>query len=129
MALHLGTSDPSGFFAGRSLAAHGVWLSEPDMAILADQDVAVAHCPQSNAKLASGVARPADMLAAGIRVGLGTDGPASNNDLDLWGLVGRLMHLAGQTNLASQCAARTLSSTIDPGGPDPIPCRCTPILT
>ncbi len=73
-----------GVFDGRALAAHSIWLSPEDMAIYRDLDVAVAHCPQSNAKLASGVAPLAELLARGIRVGLGTDGPASNNDLDLW---------------------------------------------
>jgi 5-methylthioadenosine/S-adenosylhomocysteine deaminase len=73
-----------GVLDGRVLAAHSVWLSPADMAIYQSHDVAVAHCPQSNAKLASGVAPLVDFLARGIRVGLGTDGPASNNDLDLW---------------------------------------------
>ncbi len=74
----------AGVFDGRVLAAHSIWLSEEDIATYAAADVAVAHCPQSNAKLASGIAPVVDLLAAGVRVGLGTDGPASNNDLDLW---------------------------------------------
>lgn len=74
----------TGIFAGRVLAAHAVWLTDEDIAVLARHQVAVAHCPQSNAKLGSGVARLADLIGAGVVVGLGTDGPASNNDLDLW---------------------------------------------
>ncbi len=74
----------AGVLEGRVLAAHSIWLSEGDLALYAEHDVAVAHCPQSNAKLACGVAPLAAFLARGIRVGLGTDGPASNNDLDLW---------------------------------------------
>jgi 5-methylthioadenosine/S-adenosylhomocysteine deaminase len=74
----------AGVFDGRVLAAHSIWLSDRDIELYRRHDIAVAHCPQSNAKLASGVARLVDLLAAGIRVGLGTDGPASNNDLDLW---------------------------------------------
>jgi 5-methylthioadenosine/S-adenosylhomocysteine deaminase len=73
-----------GVFEGRVLAAHCIWLSAQDIATLEAEDVAVAHCPQSNAKLASGIAPLVDLIARGIRVGLGTDGPASNNDLDLW---------------------------------------------
>ncbi len=72
------------FDGNRVLAAHGVWLSDADLALLASHDVAIAHCPGSNAKLASGIARLVPMLRAGLRVGLGTDGPASNDDLDLW---------------------------------------------
>ncbi|MFL6127994.1 MAG: amidohydrolase family protein [Mycobacteriales bacterium] len=72
------------FDVERVLAAHGVWLSRDDVSLLADRGVAVAHCPGSNAKLASGTARVCELLRAGVRVGLGTDGPASNNDLDLW---------------------------------------------
>jgi 5-methylthioadenosine/S-adenosylhomocysteine deaminase len=74
----------AGVFDGRVLAAHSIWLSPDDLTIYRQHDVAVAHCPQSNAKLASGVAPLVEFLDRGIRVGLGTDGPASNNDLDLW---------------------------------------------
>jgi len=72
------------FDVDRVLAAHGVWLSDVDVALLARSGVAVAHCPGSNAKLASGTARVVALLRAGVPVGLGTDGPASNNDLDMW---------------------------------------------
>ena len=73
-----------GVFDGPVLAAHSIWLDEADMDLLAEYGVAVAHCPGSNGKLGSGVARLAELLARGIRVGLGTDGPASNDDLHLW---------------------------------------------
>ena len=73
-----------GLFDVPVLAAHSIWLSDADLDLYRHHDVAVAHCPQSNGKLGSGVARVADMLALGIRVGLGTDGPASNDNLDLW---------------------------------------------
>jgi 5-methylthioadenosine/S-adenosylhomocysteine deaminase len=74
----------AGVLDARVLAAHSIWLTDADLDLYATHDVAVAHCPQSNAKLASGVARLEDMLARGLRVGVATDGPASNNDLDLW---------------------------------------------
>ncbi len=68
---------------GRVLAAHCVHMDDGDLELWQEYDVAVAHCPASNAKLASGTARLRDMLDRGIRVGLGTDGPASNDGLDL----------------------------------------------
>ena len=66
------------------LAAHCIWVDYTDMKILADRQVGCAHNPSSNMMLASGVAPVVDERAAGMRVGLGTDGPAgSNNDLDM----------------------------------------------
>ncbi|MCI2418887.1 amidohydrolase [Saccharopolyspora sp. K220] len=73
-----------GVLDGRVLAAHGVHLSDADIELFARRQVGVAHCPGSNAKLASGTARLVDLLAAGVPVGLGTDGPSSNDDIDLW---------------------------------------------
>jgi 5-methylthioadenosine/S-adenosylhomocysteine deaminase len=73
-----------GVFEGRVLAAHAVWLDNDDLALLAGHDVAVAHCPGSNGKLGSGIAPLRALLDRGVRVGLGTDGPASNDDLHLW---------------------------------------------
>jgi len=73
-----------GVFDGRTVAAHAVWVDDADLAILKARGVGVAHCPSSNMKLASGVAPVVKMLALGLAVGLGTDGPAgSNNDFDL----------------------------------------------
>lgn len=78
------TLDSLGFFRGRTLAAHGVWLDAKDMDTLKGRGVSVAHCPSSNMKLASGAAPVVEMLKRGIAVGLGPDGPAgSNNDFDL----------------------------------------------
>ncbi len=66
------------------LAAHCIWVDYTDMKILADRQVGCVHNPSSNMMLASGVAPVVDQRAAGMRVGLGTDGPAgSNNDLDM----------------------------------------------
>jgi len=73
-----------GLLGNRVLAAHTVHLSDVDIALFARYGVGVAHCPGSNSKLASGIARLADLRAASVAVGLGTDGPASNDDLDLW---------------------------------------------
>jgi 5-methylthioadenosine/S-adenosylhomocysteine deaminase len=66
------------------LAAHGVWLSAADIQILAKRKVGVSHNPESNMKLASGVAKVPALRKAGVNVGLGTDGAASNNDLDMF---------------------------------------------
>lgn len=73
-----------GILSPRLLAAHVVWPTEDEIAFLARHNVGVAHCPQSNMKVAAGIAPVPTMTAAGVAVGIGTDGAASNNDLNLW---------------------------------------------
>jgi len=68
----------------RFLAFHGVFLPEEDIRLFADKGCSVIHTPESNMKLAAGVAPVPDMLALGVTVGLGTDGCASNNNLDMF---------------------------------------------
>jgi 5-methylthioadenosine/S-adenosylhomocysteine deaminase len=73
-----------GFLSDRVIAAHMVWPSDGEIGILKRTGVGVVHNPQSNMKLASGVAPVPKMMAEGVKVGLGTDGAASNNDLSMW---------------------------------------------
>lgn len=75
--------DDIGFFGRDVIIAHGVWLDSRDIQILARHGVTVAHNPASNMKLASGVMPLQRLLNAGVNVGLGTDGSASNNNLDM----------------------------------------------
>lgn len=73
-----------GVFDRPTLIAHGVHLTDEELDILAEHQVHVSHNPGSNLKLASGVARVPEMISKGIRVSLGTDGAASNNNLDMF---------------------------------------------
>jgi 5-methylthioadenosine/S-adenosylhomocysteine deaminase len=70
--------------AHRVLLAHGVWLDDSEIAILADRDIGIVHNPVSNMKLASGAAPVEKLLSAGIAVGLGSDGEKENNNLDMF---------------------------------------------
>ncbi len=72
-----------GVFDVPTIAAHCLFVSDEDISILADKGVTVPHCPKTYLKLAMGIARVPEMLARGVNVALGTDGPASNNTLDL----------------------------------------------
>lgn len=72
------------FFNDRTIAAHVIQANAAELDILKRYNVGIAHNPQSNMKLAAGVAPVPLMLQKGLSVGLGTDGPASNNDLSLW---------------------------------------------
>jgi len=73
-----------GFLTNRTIAAHVIQANTSELAILKRRGVGIAHNPQSNMKLAAGVAPVPEMLKLGLSVGLGTDGAASNNDLNLW---------------------------------------------
>ncbi|MGA7614185.1 MAG: amidohydrolase [Thermoanaerobaculia bacterium] len=72
--------DSLGFLGPDVIAAHGIWLTDDEMKELAAKGVSVAHCPQSNMMLASGVAPVVALRKAGVNVALGTDGPAGSND-------------------------------------------------
>ena len=91
-------SDLGFFECPRVLIAHAVWLDDAEVELIARHPVAVAHNPVSNMKLASGIAPVAEMLAAGVPVGLGTDGEKENNNFDMFeemkaaSLMGKLRH-------------------------------------
>ena len=102
--------DKLGVLDGRVLAAHSVQLSDDDVALFAARGTAVAHCPGSNAKLAAGIARVGALRAAGVKVGLGTDGPASGDDLDVWAEA-RLAGLLARVT-AGDAAALTASQLL-----------------
>jgi 5-methylthioadenosine/S-adenosylhomocysteine deaminase len=76
--------DRLGFLGPGVLAAHGVWVSAEETRLLRERGVGVSHNPESNMKLASGTAPVPAYLTAGVALGLGTDGAASNNDLDMF---------------------------------------------
>ena len=98
-------------------AAHGVHLDATDIAMLAQHGASVVHCPSSNLKLASGLAPIAALLEAGVNVGLGTDGAASNNRLDMFEEM-RLAALIGkvQSNDASAVSAAQALTMATLGG-------------
>ena len=73
-----------GLLDSRLLAAHCVQLTEDEIALLAERQVKVSHCVESNMKLASGAAPVPALMQAGVCVSIGTDGPASNNDVDMF---------------------------------------------
>jgi 5-methylthioadenosine/S-adenosylhomocysteine deaminase len=101
--------DQIGFFGPGMVAAHGVWLTRREIQILAERGVAVAHCPASNLKLATGgVAPVAEMRQMGVVVGLGTDSTASNNSLSML----REMHVAGLVQKHHTWDAATLPAQV-----------------
>jgi 5-methylthioadenosine/S-adenosylhomocysteine deaminase len=95
-------------------AAHGVHLDDTDIALLAYHGASIVHCPSSNLKLASGLAPIAELLNSGVNVGLGTDGAASNNRLDLFeemrlaALVGKVQ--SGDASAVNAAQAFTMAT-------------------
>lgn len=97
--------DRTGLLHQRCQLAHAVHLSDSDIALIKDAGASVIHNPQSNVKLASGIARICDLLEVGVPVGLGTDGPSSGNDLDMW----KAMRLAANLQSVSRGEPGALS--------------------
>ena len=99
-----------GVLNGRVLADHCVHVTDDEIALMAGRGVRVAHCPESNLKLASGIAPVVRMLAAGMAVGIGTDGSASNNDVDMFGEMGTAarIHKVATMDPTAMDAATTL---------------------
>jgi 5-methylthioadenosine/S-adenosylhomocysteine deaminase len=102
--------DSLGFLGPGVLAAHGVWVSDADIAVMRARGVGVSHNPESNMKTASGAAPVPAYLRAGVSIGLGTDGAASNNDLDMFEAmrVAALLHKHATVDPAALTARQAL---------------------
>ena len=127
----LAHADDLGVLDGDVFLAHCVHVDDEEIELLAEHDVGVVHCPASNMKLASGMAPVQRMLDAGVTVGIGTDGAASNNDLDPFdelrdaAMLGKLaandasaVAAADAFRMATEGSARTLgldTGRIEPG--------------
>ncbi len=110
-----------GIFENPSIAAHAIYVDEADIEILRNKDVSVVACPKTHLKLAMHTTRIADLQRAGVNVALGTDGAASNNDMDMLGVMrlaalvqkhdtgdATLLTSVDALRLATQCGARAL---------------------
>ena len=97
----------SGILGRNCIAAHCVWLSDTEIALMRTTDTQISHNPSSNAKLGNGIARLPEMLAAGINVGLGHDAAECNNSRDLF----QVMKFAGLIHRASRVDASLQPAT------------------
>ncbi len=99
-----------GLLNERMVAAHCVKITDKEIELLARRNVKVSHCPESNMKLASGTAPVVKMLDAGVTVGIGTDGSASNNDVDMFGEMNTVakIHKVARMDPTAMNAATTL---------------------
>jgi 5-methylthioadenosine/S-adenosylhomocysteine deaminase len=85
--------DRMGLLDPHTLLVHCIWITDEDIDVIARRGARVSHCPESNMKLAAGIAPVPGLLAAGVTVGLGSDGCASNNDLNLFHEMGTTARL------------------------------------
>ena len=101
-----------GLLGANMVAAHCVMLTDEEIALLAEKNVKVAHCQESNMKLASGTAPVVKMLNSGVVVGIGTDGSASNNDVDMFGEMNTVakIHKVVRQDPTAMDAATTLNA-------------------
>jgi len=99
-----------GLLTERVVAAHCVMIDDEEIELMARRRVKVAHCPESNMKLASGMAPVVNMLDSGLTVGIGTDGSASNNDVDMFGEMNTVakLHKVARMDPTAMSAATTL---------------------
>lgn len=102
--------DRLGLLTDKTLAAHCVMLDEEEIQLLVQRGVGVSHCQESNMKLASGTAPVVKMLQAGVKVGIGTDGSASNNDVDMFGEMNTVakIHKVARMDPTAMTAEQTL---------------------
>lgn len=109
--------EETGLFDVPAIAAHCVWLDDEDFAIIKKHNIAVAHNPASNMKLASGIAPVPRMLKEGITVGLGTDGTSSNNNLDMLEEIrlAAILHKVNELDPLSVPAAEALKMGTETG--------------
>lgn len=105
----------SGILRHHTVYGHGVHLSDSDIATISGAAGAIAHCPGSNLKLASGIADISKYQAAGVKVALGTDGCSSSNDLDMWVVMRLAALLIAQTKGPERASAKSIfrMATID----------------
>jgi len=108
--------DESGLLKHHTVYGHGVHLSASDVKTLSANHGAVAHCPGSNLKLASGIADVNGYRAAGIEVGLGTDGCSSSNDLDMWSVLRLAGYLIANSNGPENSSAAAIFDLATIGG-------------
>ncbi len=104
--------DKLGLLGEKTLAAHCVMVTDAEIELLAERKVKVSHCQESNMKLASGTAPVVKMLNAGVLVSIGTDGAASNNDVDMFGEMNTVakVHKAARMDPTAMTAEQTLSA-------------------